>query len=296
MPGTNGSQVYDKAIVELARVFSSPFLLGPPMGEPLLRLVCHLFSPEEASVARHIPAYIPVSAERICKRARKDPETIHPLLEAMAERRVIWASERGYCLLPLIPGMFEYMLMDGRDSEWHRTYASLINELCASGYTKEYYRRKSPLIRNIPVDEAVQAGGGVVDMLTMEKMIQDYDRMAILNVCQCRQSLAFDGKPCGKADAQDGCLVFGSFADTVVERKSGRYVTRDEMRAVVRERWDKNLVFMTANVAHAGPNAICTCCSCCCHYLESVNRFGGRSSLAEPAFLAVVDEERCIAC
>lgn len=296
MPSPDIPTRYPKEIVDLARVFSSPMLLGPPMGEPLLALVNHLFSPEEACVALHIPRYIPTPLEKIAKKAARDPGEIKVLLEAMAERRVIWSSERGYCLLPLIPGMFEYLLMDGRDSPWHREYARLINALCASGYQREYYRNKSPLIRNIPVDEQVAVHGKVMDEVTMSRMIEDYDRMAVLNVCQCRQSLAFAGEKCLRSSPLDGCLVFGSFADTVVERKSGRYVSKEEMRSIVRDRWEKNLVFMTANVSHAGPNAICTCCSCCCHFLESVNRFGGTSALAPPRFFAFVDEGACVSC
>jgi len=289
-------QTYSEQISALARTFSSPLLLGPPMGEPLLALVNHLFSPEEAFVARHIPRYFPASMEPAVRRAGRPPGEVGPLVTAMAHRRVIWSSERGYCLIPLIPGMFEYMLMDGRDSPWHREYARLINGLCESGYQAEYYRVRKPLIRNIPVDEVAGAPGSVVDEASMSRMIEDYDRMAVLNVCQCRQSLAFTGKRCARAEPGDGCLVFGSFADTVVGLASGRYVSRDEMRAVVRDRRAKNLVFMTANVSHVGPNAICTCCSCCCHYLESVNRFGGAGSIAPPPFLAHVDEAACLSC
>ena len=296
MPDQSSYGTFRPEIVKLARIFSSPLLLGPPMGGPLLALVDHLFTAEEAAVARHLPRYLPASLKRISRRAGRKPGDIFPVLDAMARKRVIWSSKKGYSLLPLIPGMFEYLLMDGRDSPWHRRYAQLINDLYDSGYSADYYGRPAPLIRNIPVDEEVRASGNVVDQVSMARMIEDYDTMAVLNVCQCRQSLGFTGKPCSRSTPADGCLVFGSFSDTVVERNSGRYVTKDEMRAIVRDRWEKNLVFMTANISHAGPNAICTCCDCCCHYLESVNRFGGLSSLAQPLFLAVVDETLCTAC
>lgn len=296
MTAYSASHSFHPEIMKLARVFSSPLFLGPPIGENLLALVDHLFTPEEAAVARHLPRFLPASLKRISRRAGRNPEEVRPLLDAMAERRVIWSSKKGYSLLPLIPGMFEYMLMDGRDSPWHRRYAELINALCDSGYSADYYRRRAPLIRNIPVDEEAQAASSVVDQVSMARMIEDYDTMAVLNVCQCRQSLEFAGKPCRRSTPSDGCLVFGSFADTVVERKSGRYVTKDEMRTIVRDRWEKNLVFMTANISHAGPNAICTCCDCCCHYLESINRFGGRTSLAEPRYLAAVEETLCAVC
>ena len=91
----------------LARVFSSVRLLGPPMSDELQELVCHLFSPEEARIARHLPFYLPGPIRKIARRAGLSPREIAPFLEAMSQRRVIASSDRGYALLPLIPGMFE---------------------------------------------------------------------------------------------------------------------------------------------------------------------------------------------
>jgi len=68
------------------------------------------------------------------------------------------------------------------------------------------------------------------------------------------------------------------------------------MRDVVADRRVKNLVFLTANITAENPNAICTCCDCCCHFLESVNHYGSKSLLAPPPFLARVDEALCNDC
>jgi len=280
----------------LAKIFTSVRLMGPPMSENLLELVCHLFGPEEACIAIHLPFYLPKSLEKIARRARKSPDEIRQKLEIMAQRRVIFSSDKGYALLPLIPGMFEYLLMDGRDSPWHRRYAQLINGLYATGYTSEYSTRPSPLIRNIPVETVIESVNRVVDSDLMSEMIEAHDKLAVLNVCQCRQSHIFSGHECKRSDAADGCLLFGSFASVAVERRSGRFVSREEMRHIVHDRWEKNLVFMSANLVPESSNAICTCCDCCCHYIESVNRFGGRVSLAQPHFMSVVDEPACNSC
>lgn len=281
---------------ELAKVFSSVWLFGPPVGEQLLELISHLFSPREAGLALHLPYYIPRSLSRIARRAKMPPGDAAALLDAMAERRVIYGSKRGYALLPLIPGMFEYLLMDGRDTPWHRRYARLINALYATGYTSRYGARPTPMIRNIPLQSAVEQKSRVVDADLMSRMIAAHEHMAVLNVCQCRQSQLFSGNHCRRASAGDGCLVFGSFALSVTEAGSGRRVGREEMHAIVRERWKKNLVFMAANLEPSNPNAVCTCCDCCCHYVESINHYGGRVSLARPRFLARLDEGLCTGC
>jgi ferredoxin len=282
--------------VELAKVFSSVWLFGPPLGNELLDLVSHLFSPQEANLARHLPYYIPRPQKTIARRAKMAPDDALALLDAMAERKVILRTRRRYALLPLIPGMFEYMLMDGRDTPWHRRYARLINALCATGFTSRYSTRPNPMIRNIPIQSAVEQKSRIVDADLMSRMIESHEHMAVLNVCQCRQSRHFAGDACRRSSPGDGCLVFGSFALSVVKSGGGRMVTREEMHAIVKDRWEKNLVFMTANLEPSNPNAICTCCDCCCHYMESVNRFGGRATLAQPHFLASVDEGSCSDC
>ena len=280
----------------LARVFSSVRLLGPPMSDELQELVCHLFSPEDARIARHLPFYLPGPVRKIARRAGLGPREIAPLLEDMAQRRVIASSDRGYALLPLIPGMFEYLLMDGRDSAWHRRYAELITALFATGYTSRYSTAPAPFIRNIPVQATLESLSRVVDADLMSEMIASHDRLGVLNVCQCRQSQAFTGHECSRSNAQDGCLMFGSFAENIEENGNGRLVSREEMRDIVQDRWEKNLVFMTANLVPSSSNAICTCCDCCCHYMEYVNRYGGAISLAAPHFTARVDDALCNAC
>ena len=282
--------------IKLAQIFTSVRLFGPPMSQALMELVCHLFSPEEASVAKHLPFYLPGSLEKIARRAGRNPQEIGAILNVMAQRKVILSTEKGYSLMPLIPGMFEYLLMDGSDSPWHRRYGQLITSLFETGYTRRYSTTPSPVIRNIPVQSVIEHTSRVVDSDLMSEMIDMHDKLAVLNVCQCRQSNAFSGHVCSRSSPEDGCLVFGSFAESTVEQGSGRFVSREEMHDIVEERWGKNLVFMSANVKPESPNAICTCCDCCCHYMKAVNLFDGGVSLAPPHFLAEVNESLCNNC
>ena len=284
------------AQIELARIFTSVRLFGPPMSEHLLELVCHLFSPEEAELAKHLPFYLPGSLAKIARRARRHPHEITHLLATMAQKKVIYGSEKGYCLMPLIPGMFEYLLMDGSETPWHKKYGQLITALFETGYTRGYSTTSSPVIRNIPVQTAIEPTNRIVDSDLMSEMIASHEKLAVLNVCQCRQSNLFSGHECSRSGPEDGCLMFGSFAETSVQNNSGRFVSREEMHDIVRDRWEKNLVFFSANVEPSSPNAICTCCDCCCHYMKAVNLFGGGVSLAPPHFLAHVDESLCNSC
>lgn len=267
------------------------------MSDKLVALIAHLFSPEEARIAKHLPYYFPRAAKTIVRRSRRPVSEVAPILERLAERKVILrAGSRGYALLPLIPGMFEYLLMDGRDSPWRRRYAQLINDLFATGFTRRYSTTVMPATRYIPLETAVEHQECILEADRISAMIEAHEHLAVLNVCQCRQSRVFSGKSCLRAAPEDGCLVFGSFAKGIEASGVGRMVSRAEMYAIVRDRWEKNLVFWAANVAPERPNFICTCCDCCCHLLEAIDKFNSRVCIAQPHFLAVVDAGACIHC
>ncbi|MDY6822979.1 MAG: 4Fe-4S binding protein [Thermodesulfobacteriota bacterium] len=282
--------------VKLARVFSSVRLAGPPVNDTLVRLVCHLFTPEEADVARKLPFFTPRPLSTIARRTRKRAAAIEPFLESMAEKRVIYRSDRGYALLPLVPGTFENILINGADSPWHRRFAELFNELFATGYVAYYTGTPAPATRTIPLQSAVEHLSAGLNAGLLTDMIDCHDRFAVATVCQCRQVQRFLGNECNRADPAAGCLVFGSFADAVIKSNSGRYVEKSEMREIAADRWEKGLVFFTGNVSPESPNVICTCCDCCCHFLETVNHYQGRNIVAPPPFVATVNEDKCNHC
>jgi len=295
MSGNNSIEAHSSQI-KLAKKFTSIFLLGPPMSDKVIRLVTHLFSPQEAEIARHLPLYFTKPLEKIAARLNTTPNVIRPHLGAMAERRVIYSSQKGYSLVPLIPGMFEYILMTGRDTAWHKKYAELITDLYYTGFIQNYTKTPVPAVRNIPVQSAIETQNHVVDADLISEMIERHSDFAVLNVCQCRQTQRFIGQECKRSSPEDGCLAFGTFAVSAVGRDSARFVSKEEMYDIVQERFDKNLVFLTANVSPSSSNAICTCCDCCCHYIKSINQFGAMITVAAPHYLATVEEIVCNNC
>lgn len=87
------------AQIELARIFTSVRLFGPPMSEELIELVCHLFSPEEADLARHLPFYLPGSLEKIARRARRNVQDIQDPLVGILRDLNIRRLREGYSFI-----------------------------------------------------------------------------------------------------------------------------------------------------------------------------------------------------
>jgi len=266
------------------------------MSDKHIRLIVHCFTPEQAEAASHLPFYLPQPLAKIARKAGKAPAEIQPALDALAARKIILKTRKGYSLLPLIPGMFERVLINGADSDWHKKYSELLLDLYSTGYVREYNRTAIPLVRNLPVQKAVEAQNRVATADLVSEMIGCHQEFAIANVCQCRQSMRFIGKDCKRARPEDGCLIFGSYAKMSAEGGNARMVDRQEMKEAVAERFEKKLVFFTANIAPENANAICTCCDCCCHFVESVNNWNGKAGIAPAHFLARIDQSLCDDC
>lgn len=288
----------DDRYARLARIYSTEAMIGPDEGEELLtELLMHAFTPEEAEVACHLPFfYRPKDIKYVARKAEMKPEELQPILDSMVEKGVIRGRGKGYALLPVLPGMFENVLIENNETPWHREFARIASRLYETGYVRKYLTHPTRVVRSIPLEEEIEGKSSVVDPDRVEQMIRAHETMAVLNNCQCRQARYLEGNECSRADRHDGCLAFGDFARLYIERGGARPVDRDAMRAVVRERIDNNLVFFAGNVAAGSPNQICTCCECCCHMLGQIIGVDPGMIVTPPRYIARVREEVCSDC
>ena len=113
---------------DVAGVLASPLLMGPPICDELMALVRHLFTEEEAGACRHLGLYRGRTAAQVARAERRPVEQVAPILKQLAEvKRAIVSSgpdeDPVYRLLPLVPGMFEMMLIGYTPetlTDWHR--------------------------------------------------------------------------------------------------------------------------------------------------------------------------------
>lgn len=286
------------AYTALAKKFSLEAMIGPDETESLLlELLVHCFTMEEALIAVHLPFFYKTHPlEKVARAAGKSPGEIKPLLDAMVSRGVIRGRGRGYALLPVLPGMFENVLMDGHDTPWHREFARIANRLYETGYVRKYLEHPTRVVRSIPLNREQDITSSAIDPDRVEQMIRSHDLMAVLNNCQCRQARHLEGSECRRADRLDGCLAFGSFARLYIDRGGARQVDRDSMRSIVRDRIENNLAFFAGNVTAGSPNQICTCCECCCHMLGQIIGVNPGLIVTAPKYRAMVDDDRCTDC
>ncbi|MBP6990736.1 MAG: 4Fe-4S binding protein [Spirochaetes bacterium] len=290
---------YNNAVYrDLAKKFSLQAMIGPDETEALLtELLIHCFTMEEAELALHLPMFYKVDPiEKVARSAGRDPGEIRPILDSMVAKGVIRGRGRGYALLPILPGMFENVLMEGDDTPWHREFARIANRLYETGYVRKYLEYPTRVVRSIPLGAEQDMKSTALDPDRVEQMIRSHDLMAVLNNCQCRQARHLEGVECRRAGRLDGCLAFGSIARMYIERGGARKVDAHSMRSVVRDRIGMNLVFFAGNVAAGSANQICTCCDCCCHMLGQIIGVDPGLIVSAPKYRAVVNESACTDC
>ncbi len=290
------------AHLDVARLLASPVRRGPPLCDELIALVQHVFTEEEAGVARRLGLFTGRGAAEIAKAERRPVEQIEPILRRLCdEKRVIMSSGADdrlrYRLPPIVPGIFEMMLVGYTPdslTDWHRRFVELFESLYETGYSLEYRSDHVPaFVRYLPVGKAIEAHPMALPTDKLEVVIDRFDVFGI-GQCQCRTAMAALGKGCGKP--LGNCTVMGQWAQRGIEKGILRQVSKKEAVEIKREAESHGLVNWMMNVESTKGQCSCSCCGCCCHALRMVNEFNMPSMMAPPHFLPRFDPTRCVAC
>ncbi len=287
--------------LDAAELFSSPTLMGPPLCEELIALVQHLFSEEEAGLVRHLRLLRGRSAEELARAEIRPLDQVTALLDRLANaKRAIAASgpagKERYRVLPIVPGMFE-MILIGHTPEtltnWHRRFVELFEALFDTGYSLDYRGMGVPSVRFLPIGKAIEGHPMALPSDKLEVVLDRYEVFGI-GQCQCRQAMNVLGKGCGKP--LGNCTVMGQWAERGIEAGWLQKVSKREAIEIKREAESHGLVNWMMNVASSKGQSSCSCCGCCCHAMRMVNEFNAPGALAPPHFLPKVDTAKCNYC
>ena len=292
----------DPAHVRIAQRLSSPLLLGPPLCDQLVALVQHLFTREEALLVQHMRIPFGNTARTIAKRAGLAVNRAAAVLDYLADEKCVIMAytigrRRRYGFLPIVPGIFEYALMQAREeqlTDWHKQFARLFEQLFDTGYFKTYARSGKPLIRYLPAQRLVEQpqalpSDRLADVLTA------YDAFAV-GLCQCRLAERMAGRGC---DAPiDNCVAFGDSARLMVHAGKMRSATLEEVLAIKADAEAHGLATFVVEYT-MGKNrggGSCSCCGCCCHGLKMITQFDTPGLVAPSRFAPHWQSEKCVFC
>lgn len=272
-----------------------------PVGYPAtesgveLRLLQHLFTPEEAEMALYLSA-LPEPMEKIHSRAKKAGISLEELrggLDRLAKKGAIQRKMFGgtprYAKMMLAIGMFEFQV-----NRLTREFHSDVMQYMEEGFGEAFHTRKTSQMRTIPINEEVvpERRIGTYDV-ARDLVLRSKGPFAVIN-CVCRQGMDLQGEPCRQTDIRETCLVLGEFAESVVAQGADRALSAEEMVRLLRRADDAGMVLQPQNTQD--PNFICCCCGCCCGVLSTAKKLPRPAEYFDTNYYARVDPELCTEC
>ena len=293
-----------QAFLDVAKNYSNPLVIGPPICDELVNLVQHMFTEEEARLVRHLRPYpLGKTAEKVAKKEHRPVEEVRRLLEHLAtEKRVILrhgmgGGKKGYDILPIVPGTFEMALMrTSLDTltEWHKTFAVLFEELWETGFLTDFLSFPNPAVRYLPVMKSISALPVAWPSDKLAEVLDRYDMFGV-GLCQCRMTEKIVERECGRP--MENCTAFGRAALPLIKAGMMRQVERQEIIDIKAEAEASGLVsWMFNEESGKGPAGSCSCCGCCCHMMRTVSEFNMPGMIAPPHFLPEFDSMSCDYC
>lgn len=254
-----------------------------------LRILKHLFTPEEAGIATAL-TMVPEKPEAIAKRLGMDESQLSPILEKMSKKGLIFRSSKGglnhYMAAQFVVGIWEYHVND-LSEELIRDF----NEYIPYFMNKSWLEIKTKQLRVIPVSKSISAEMKIMPYEEAEKIINSQSKI-VVSPCICRKEHRMMGKGCDKP--LEACFSFGSGAYYYEENGLGRSVSKEEAINILDTGLKTGLVLQPGNSQR--PGNICMCCGCCCQILKNLNTLDAPAIAVCSNYYASVDEKSCTAC
>ncbi len=255
--------------------------------EKIWKVLC---DEEEARLLLAMPGTVEELADRIGRK----PEEVKPMLDRLFHKGVAFDREKhgvvtysmarhllqfhdATILWPEAPAGFLDQWQDFMETEYP-AIAKALSSMDLPAFT-----------RVIPVEQPMEGGGSQILPFENALKIVDDARSLAVTACTCRLT----AKKC--KSPVEVCLQLNRAAEYAIKRGTGREVTREEAKEILRKSEEAGLVHVTDNRAD-NEHIICNCCSCCCIVLPLILKERKRVLLAPSRFLPVVDADKCTLC
>jgi NAD-dependent dihydropyrimidine dehydrogenase PreA subunit len=264
-----------------------------------IKLLKHLFTPEEAKIALELSA-LPEPLERIYKRLRKTGISIDELektLDNLTNKGSILGgkfyerkgSGKYYSKAQLAVGMYE--LQAGRlTKDIEKDFQDYMNEK----FYKVFHSKKTSQMRTIPVNKVVNIERYVDSYDNVRNIVQKTNRPIAVIECVCRSGKDLLEEPCKHSEIRETCLLLEDIANYAIGGGAARAITKEETLAILDKAEDAGFVLQPEN--NQNPNFICCCCRCCCNVLTTVKKFPRPIEFYHSNYYSKIDSERCEAC
>ena len=280
-----------------------------PLVDDFLNILREYYTEEQAALGAIFPKGAHLGPA-LAKQFGRDEKQLVAALETMADSGLIFtarndAGETEYALTPFVPGVWEFQLMKGTDTEHDRKTARMMNDFMKTmeGLMVETMRDPEmakqfvpqAAARTITVQKELPPGTEIYPFERLAELVEKEQSFAAA-VCYCRHHAYLVDEPCKLEDIpQNACLSFGKVADFVVDRGFGQRITKQECVQILEDSEKAGLVH-NANNNVEGLVFVCNCCGCCCGFLKMLREHDVKAMLAVSNFQVAIDEESCTGC
>jgi len=264
-----------------------------------IRVLKHLFTPEEAKIATFLKFswYRDIEPlDQIYKRIKDTGITLEELeqvLDIMAKKGSIMSKREGkrkfYGTAALIIGIYEYQV-----NRLTKDFLKALNE-----YIGEIWGAKANLtnydqMRIIPVDIDVVPENFIAPFDNVKKIVEESQGPFVKANCICRQDMELQGDPCKMTNHKDNCLAIGDMAQQYIDHGWGVQISREETLDLLHQNQEEGLVFRPNNAQNV--DFICSCCYCCDGGIVNLAKLPDPANYALSNYFAEVDPDLCTGC
>ena len=264
-----------------------------------IRLLKHLFTPEEAKIAMFLKFGWDRDLEpletiyKCAKETGISLEELETILDRMVSKGSIMNKKDGgkkyYGNALLMIGMFEFQV-----NRLTKDFIKDYEDYFIQGWLPESFRVKAAQMRTIPVEKSIEFEHNVSTYDNITKVIDEAEGpFAILN-CVCRQVKDILEDPCKATDRREVCMASGIMAQLTIDQGRGRAIKKEEALEILQKNQEEGLVIQPDNSQIL--SFVCSCCSCCCENLSKYILLPNPANVVIANYYAEVDSDLCTGC
>lgn len=172
------------------------------------------------------------------------------------------------------------------------------NKHASDPFLKERLEKYDKWIKNgqishsskvIPVSESFDAKQWVLPTEQAMQILRQAKSVAVKN-CLCRSHYKRCDNPL------EICLILNDVAEKAVSEGDARYVQLEEASELLKKANENGLVHLSFYRPDHEIFTLCSCCSCCCHDLQIIKKYGRSDIMARSEYIAETDVDACIHC
>ena len=272
---------------------------GAPASPVLTKILKLLFTPEQATVARHLPTR-PTPLDELSRKLDIPQEDLADRLEEMAGRGLVidlkYDGKRYFSLPPVVIGLFEYTFMRTGEDVAMKDLALLFEQYMNENdrFSRAVFDGQTQIGRSMVREEALpeESHTEILDWERASNIVESADLISV-GMCSCHHKKQHLGEACNRP--QKVCLSFGLGADMLIRNGMAEPVTTREGMRILEQAKSAGLA-QTADNVQRNMSYMCNCCGCCCGMMQAIRTFDIQSAIVSSNWIMDVDRSQCNGC